>query len=94
MIVVAILAMATLVLIAISAVLVAIPPIPSEVITYINMALGYASDSIGFVLSFFQPAPVKAMVAVSLTLHLIYDAYRLVMWVASKVPMLGVSEGN
>lgn len=94
MIVVAIIAMATLVLIAISAVLVAIPPIPSEVIQLLNMALDYFRQGIGFVLSFVQPAPVKAMIAVSISLHLVYDAYRLVMWVASKVPMLGVSEGN
>lgn len=94
MIVVAILAMATLVLVAISAVLVAIPPIPAEVITLLQMAVDYFGEGIGFVLSFFQPAPVKAMIAVSITLHLVYDGYRMVMWVASKVPMLGVSEGN
>lgn len=93
MIVVAILAMATLVLIAISAVLVAIPPIPSEIMDFVSMALEYFRQGLGFFLTFVQPAPVKMMLAISITLHAVYSAYRLVMWVATKIPMLGVSDG-
>lgn len=91
LIVVAIVALALVVLAAIAAVFVAIPPIPAEVMTLIGMALDYFQQSIGFVLSFFQPGPVKAMVAVSIVLHLVYEGYKLVMWVATKVPMFGVS---
>ena len=92
MIIVAIIALSLVVLGAITAVLVNIPPIPADVMALISTALGYFNDSIGFVLSFFQPAPIKAMIAISVTLHLVYDAYRMVMWVATKIPMLGVSD--
>lgn len=92
MILVAILALSGVVLALIAAVFVGLPSYPSAVVSYANTFLQYLNSGLGFVYSFCDPAPVKAMLAFTVAIIGVYEGYKLVMWVVRKIPMFGVSD--
>lgn len=92
MIIVAIVALSAVVLLAVASALGALPSYPTSVVTYANMFLTYLGQGMGFVWNFVHPAPVKAMLAFTLAVIGVYEGYKLVMWVAKKIPMFGVSD--
>lgn len=92
MIIVAIVALAGVVLAVIYAAFNGIPSFPTQVTDLMATFITYLRSGLGFVLAFVHPAPVKAMFAFTVALIGIYEGYKLVMWVAKKIPMFGVSD--
>lgn len=92
MILVAILALSGVVLVLIASALGTLPSYPASVVQYGNMFLQYLRSGLGFVYSFCDPAPVKAMMAFTVAVIGVYEGYKLVMWVVRKIPMFGVSD--
>ncbi len=92
MIVVAIIALSLVVIGALVAVLGGLPSYPAQVVEYANMFLGYLRSGMGFVYSFTNATAVKAMLGFTIAVMGLYEGYKLVMWVAKKVPMFGVSD--
>lgn len=92
MILVAIVALSMVVITALIAALGGIPSMPATAVTSINLMLSYLQMGVGILFQFVDPAPVKAMLAITVTVIGIYEGYKLVMWVASKIPMFGVSD--
>lgn len=92
MIIVAILALAGVVIAVLVTALNGIPSYPTAVVDSANLFLTYLRAGMGFVYSFVNPAPVKAMLAFTLALMGVYEGYKLIMWVVKKIPLFGVSD--
>lgn len=93
MIIVAIVALSLVVLTAIVAVFGSgLPSFPSEVMQAFNFILGYIQQGAGIVYAYTYDSVVKAMLGLTLAAVVVYEGYKLVMWVAKKVPMFGVSD--
>lgn len=93
MILVAIVALSLVVL---SAILVVfgngLPAFPNEVTEAVNWVTGVLGQAASVFWAFVYPAPIKAMFGLTVAAVGIYEGYKLVMWVAKKVPMFGVSD--
>lgn len=92
MIIVAIVALSGVVLALIAALFVGLPSFPPEVASFMTTFLTYLRAGCGFVWNFCYPTPVKAMLAFSVAIIGVFQAYKLVMWVVRKIPMFGVSD--
>lgn len=92
MIIAAIIALATVVLGLLYAVLVGFPAFPTQVDAGILQIIDYISQGSGFILWFTYSQGIRAMLRVTLAYEVIVNGYKFVMWVAKKVPMLGVSD--
>lgn len=92
MIILAIIALSLVVIGALVIALGGLPSYPTQVVEYANMFLTYLRSGLGFLYSFVHPAPVKAMMAFTVAVIGVYEGYKLVMWVAKKVPMFGVTD--
>lgn len=92
MIIIAIIALSGVVLLAIAAALGVLPSYPTEVVTVGNLFITYLGQGMGVLWNFVHPAPVRAMLGFTLAVIAVYEGYKLVMWVAQKIPMFGVSD--
>lgn len=93
MILVAIAALSLVVLgLVISAFGAGIPALPADVVSMINDVLGVFRMSVGVLLAYVHPGPIRAALGVTVAALTIYKGYKLVMWVVKKIPMFGVSE--
>lgn len=90
MLLVAILALMFVVINVVSNVLAGLPAIPDEAFTFIHTATPYLVQGIKIVNSFTHAEIVIPLVLFEVAAFEVYRLYRLVMWVAEKVPMLGV----
>lgn len=93
MIIVAIIALSMVVL---SALLIVfgngLPAIPQSVMDLVGTATGYIQSGAGLFWAFVYPAPVKAMLALTLGAIVVYETYGIIMWIVKKIPMFGVSD--
>lgn len=92
MIVVAIAALAGVVLAMLAALFVSLPSFPTSVTSLMDWALVYVRQAAGIFWAFVEPAPCKMMLSFSIALMLVFESYKIVMWVVKKIPMFGVSE--
>lgn len=92
MIIAAIVVLSLVVLGAIAAIIVNVPVIPTNILEYMTTFTTYTNMGIKIFFSFVYDLPVKAMLVTSLGLGLVIKGYNFVMWVAKKIPMLGVSK--
>lgn len=92
MIIVAIIALSAVVLTLVYAALVGLPTIPSEIMSIFDLLFSIIQQAVGVFWSYVHPAPVQAMIAISLVVGTIYYGYSFVMWVTKKIPMLAVSD--
>lgn len=92
MILVAIIALSTVVLVALFSLLEAMPVIPNTFMYIINTVLPYVTRGIKFVNAFIYPAVVWPLAGVCLALHTFWTGYRVYMWIVKKIPMFGVSD--
>lgn len=92
MIVVAIIALSLVVLTAIAAVFVGLPSFPTAVTDMLSMFTSILRQGAGVFWAFVLPDIVKAEIAFLLAVIVVYEGYKLVMWVAQKIPMFGVSD--
>lgn len=91
MIVLTIIALAFIVFTAVQIVLVNLPPIPRELLVVIARYIPYVRRGILFFNAFTHMEIVLPLALLTLTMHTVFVSYRLVLWVASKIPLLGVS---
>lgn len=93
MILVAILALSGVVLAAIAVVFGnGLPSLPASVTSLASQLITYIRAGAGLFWSFVHPAPVKAMLGLTLAAVAIYEGYKIVMWIVKKLPMFGVSD--
>lgn len=93
MILVAMVALAGVVLAAIVAVFGSgLPSLPDSVLSLASTFITYLRSGAGLFWSFVHPAPVKAMLGLTLAAYAVYEGYKIVMWVVKKLPMFGVSD--
>lgn len=93
MIIVAIIALAGVVLAALLVVFGSgLPSLPSSVLSMASVLVQAVREGAGVFWNFVHPAPVKAMLGLTIAFVLIYEAYKFVMWVVEKIPMFGVSD--
>lgn len=92
MIIVAIIALSLVVITAIAAVFVGLPTFPSTVTSMMDMFVSILQQGAGVFWAFVLPDVVKAEITFTLAIIVIYEAYKLVMWVMTKIPMFGVSD--
>lgn len=93
MIIVAIVALCGVVLAAISVVFGnGLPALPDSVMQLSARLIQIVRSGSGLFWSFVHPAPVKAMLTLTLAAVTLYEGYKLVMWVMKKVPMFGVDD--
>lgn len=93
MILVAILALSLVVLTAVLAVFGnGLPAFPSVVTDTYNFMIGYIRQGASIFYTYCYPEVVRPLVTLTLAAVAIYEGYKLVMWVAKKVPMFGVSD--
>lgn len=72
--------------------LIDIPVIPPEVATIIDQIIGYIDAGLGIV-DFFCPLNlIMPGINFMIALEAAYVGYRLVVWVISKIPFLGISD--
>lgn len=93
MIVVAIIALSGVVLAAIALVIGnGLPSMPDSILVLSAQIVQIVRSGAGLFWSFVHPAPIKAMLGLTIAAVTLYEGYKLVMWVARKIPMLGVSD--
>ena len=94
MIIVAIIALAGVVLAALYGVIASVPEFvnPATLLNVIGYVSPYLRMGVQFFNTFTYPAVVQAMLAITVALEGVVVAYRVVMWVATKIPMFGVSD--
>lgn len=92
MIIVAIIALSLVVITAIAAVFVGLPSFPSVVTNMLSMFTDILRQGAGVFWAFVIPDIVKAEITFLLAVIIVYEGYKLVMWVAQKIPMFGVSD--
>lgn len=90
MIIVALLALLLVVINVVVNILSGFPPFPHEALDFMRQALPYMSDGIKILNSFTHAEVVIPLLVVELAVFETYRAYRVFMWVAEHVPMLGV----
>ena len=89
---VAIIALSTVVLAVLFSVLEAMPVIPDTFMTIFNYVLPHVVRGVKFVNGFMYPQIVWPLAGVCLALHTFWVGYRVYMWVVKKIPMFGVSD--
>ncbi len=92
MIILAIIALSAVVLTLVFAALGGIPALPDAVTTYAALAIKYIGDGCSILYQFCYRDVVVGLLAVTLTLTVVYNGYKFVMWVVKKIPMFGVSD--
>lgn len=91
MIIVAIIALSLVVIGALAAAIVNVPVVPTYVLEYLQTFTTYTNMGIKIFFSFVYQTPVMVMLGISLALGVIIATHNLIMWVATKIPMFGVS---
>lgn len=92
MILVAIIALSTVVLGLIFSVLQALPVIPNTFMTIYNYVLPHVLRGVKFVNNFIYPQIVWPLAIVCIGMHAVYVTYRVYMWIVKKIPLFGVSD--
>lgn len=92
MIIVAIVALSGVVLALVWVALSNMPPIPPDLFSTIDTLALYFTQGAKVLMSFVYGDVVVALLGILLAFIGIYEAYKFVMWVMKKIPMLGVSE--
>lgn len=92
MIVFAILALATVVIGVVFSIIEALPVIPQTFTTVVTYILPHVVRGVKFINDFMYPAIVWPLAIVTVTVHGVYKAYRIAMWVMKKIPLFGVSD--
>lgn len=92
MIVVAIIALSTIVLGLLFSVLQLLGPTDAGALAYVVLYLPYLVAGVKFMNSFCYASVVMPLVASIFVAHGVFTVYRLYMWIVKKVPMLAVSD--
>lgn len=92
MIVAAVLAFAWIVLSLVVNAFSGMPTLPTNPLTVLGEALPYVTAGIKFLNVFTHADIVLAMALICVALNDIFRGYRLIMWVAQKIPFFGVSD--
>lgn len=92
MIVVAILALSTVVLGLLFGVLQSLGPTDSGVFTYVLTYLPYVVRGVKFINAFCYANVVMPLLGSILVARAVFITYRLYLWVVKKIPMFGVSD--
>lgn len=92
MVIVAVIALSTIVLTAIFVILNNLPAIPAEWVEYVSWVLPYIGRGIKFLNAFMYADIVLALAGICLALHAFWMGYRMFLWIVKKIPMLGVQD--
>lgn len=94
MIIVAIIALAGVVLAVLFGILSSVPEFinPATLLNVIGYISPYLNAGIRFFNTWTYPSVVQAMLSITVALEGVVVAYKIAMWVATKIPMFGVSD--
>lgn len=92
MILVAIIALSTVVLGLVFSIIEAFPVIPQTWTTIVTYVLPHVVRGVKFLNDFMYPQIVWPLAIVTVTIHGVYKGYCVVMWVVKKIPLFGVSD--
>lgn len=92
MILFAIIALSTVVIAVVFSILEAMPVIPQTFNTVVTYVMPHVIRGVKFINDFMFPEIVWPLAIVTVTVHGVYKAYRIAMWIMKKIPMFGVSD--